>query len=334
MKYARIVYTDLNRSSTEYTNVGDWIQTFAVDELYKQMGIKKQDIIEINRDELALYKGEKCIVIMQGWFNQLNRKDFFPLSDYLIPVYIGFHRLEKKHLEQLKGKAIGCRDEATYRLFVNGNWNAYLSGCLTITFPRRLKTQHQTEIFFVDVPESLYEFVPSEIMKKSHKLTHELFDRENPEKDAKSILELYRDRAALVVTSRLHCAAPCMAMGIPVILTRNYFDDRYGWIDKYLKLYTPDKFKDIDWEVKDIDLETQKQLLCDIFRGQLFGEDVREKCLQITHFYINRDKCQLKASLLAKIYWKVCHYSPRLANFLRMRVLKRYTVIGKEIENQ
>ncbi len=34
---------------------------------------------------------------------------------------------------------------------------------------------------------------------------------------AKEIVESYGKKAALVVTKRIHCAMPCIAMGIPVI---------------------------------------------------------------------------------------------------------------------
>src|SRR5690606_3529899 len=36
---------------------------------------------------------------------------------------------------------------------------------------------------------------------------------------AQELLDYYREEAGLVVTSRIHCAMPCAAMGIPVVYT-------------------------------------------------------------------------------------------------------------------
>ena len=92
MKFARLVYNDKMNAITKYSNVGDWFQTFAVDCFYKSMEIEETNIIEINREDLTTYHGEKLIVIMQGWFNQLNKKDVFPISQDIIPIYFGLHR--------------------------------------------------------------------------------------------------------------------------------------------------------------------------------------------------------------------------------------------------
>jgi hypothetical protein len=36
-------------------------------------------------------------------------------------------------------------------------------------------------------------------------------------KYAQDLIEFYRDNARLIITTRLHCALPCIAMGIPVV---------------------------------------------------------------------------------------------------------------------
>jgi hypothetical protein len=36
-------------------------------------------------------------------------------------------------------------------------------------------------------------------------------------KYARDLIEFYRDNGRLVITTRLHCALPCIAMGIPVV---------------------------------------------------------------------------------------------------------------------
>ena len=105
---------------TMYTNVGDWFQTFAVDNLYRIAGVSQNDIIEINRCELKTYRGEKVVVILQGWFNKIGHNDVFPLSPDIIPIYIGLHRTQKLNIKSedfQNGCFVGCRDYATYKMF-------------------------------------------------------------------------------------------------------------------------------------------------------------------------------------------------------------------------
>ena len=71
-------------------------------------------------------------------------------------------------------------------------------------------------------------------------------------------LKALRDTAKLVVTSRLHIASPCLAMGIPVILAKKHFGDRFGFIDCFLPTYTPEKYNDIDWSPSPINFEEEK----------------------------------------------------------------------------
>ncbi len=60
---------------------------------------------------------------------------------------------------------------------------------------------------------------------------------------AKKYLERYA-KAKLVITSRLHCALPCLAFGTPVIFVHKNLDDpRFGGLKDYLKCYTPQEFK-------------------------------------------------------------------------------------------
>lgn len=54
MKYARLVYGKNNKqmSVVQYANLGDYFQTFAIDNIYKELQIKEEDIVTINRSEL------------------------------------------------------------------------------------------------------------------------------------------------------------------------------------------------------------------------------------------------------------------------------------------
>ncbi|MGU9957180.1 MAG: polysaccharide pyruvyl transferase family protein [Arenicellales bacterium WSBS_2016_MAG_OTU3] len=77
------------------------------------------------------------------------------------------------------------------------------------------------KIFIVDLDG----FLPlPESMRKSHEiefLTHacgNIYSHDAKMLLAQELLDRYKNEAELVITSRLHCALPCIAMGIPVLL--------------------------------------------------------------------------------------------------------------------
>lgn len=64
---------------------------------------------------------------------------------------------------------------------------------------------------------------------------------------AENLLSQY-EKAKLVITSRLHCALPCIAMGTPVIfLHKDPQDPRLGAINGYLKVYSQNNIHQVDW---------------------------------------------------------------------------------------
>lgn len=341
VKYARLVYgpNDLQSSKNQYANLGDYFQTYAIDHLYELMGISEDNIIEIDRSHLADYSGETCILPMQGWFGHIKGIDIYPLPDSIIPVYIGYHSVDKLHytdgaLTTLREHMpICCRDEATRDLMTSYGIEAYLTGCMTVTLPTR-EIQNGTTVFLVDAPDGIEEYIPESLRSSIEYITQEVpykctdsaSEIRRLDRMASNLLERYRTEAALVVTSRLHCAAPCLGMGIPVILARKYFDERYGWIEKYLSLYTPDHFSEIDWFPQVPDLSNIKphliKLACSILRGEPATQDMTV----INEFYEQRDKFQLNTPVYVKAYHYLHGRFPRLADFLRERLLQRFTV--------
>lgn len=65
---------------------------------------------------------------------------------------------------------------------------------------------------------------------------------------AEDLLDRYQ-RARLVVTSRLHCALPCVAMGVPVVfLHPNVRDRRFTAISRYLRVFSLTEIPEVNWE--------------------------------------------------------------------------------------
>ena len=134
MKYARLIY-GYNRCQSmnnQYANIGDYMQTFAIDELYEYMKIPQSDIINVGRQELVSYDGEEAILPMQGWFGYVKGLDIFPLSTKLKPVFFGYHSVDKRNYQNLelyrKNGPIGCRDESTYKIMQRKHIDSYISG--------------------------------------------------------------------------------------------------------------------------------------------------------------------------------------------------------------
>ena len=69
----------------------------------------------------------------------------------------------------------------------------------------------------------------------------------------------------MVVTSKLHVASPCLAMGIPVILAKNHFGDRFGFIDRLIPTYTSEHYSEIDWQPQPVDFEEDKNKIKQLF---------------------------------------------------------------------
>lgn len=343
MKYARINYSFAPNASknARILNVGDWFQTFAIDHIYSVMGIKKEDIVDVGRFTLNDEPQTQRVVLpLQGYFGHFGGEALFPINEQYKPVFLGYHSLSKENYEFLddykRNEPIGCRDEATYNILRRKGIDAFLSGCMTITLPRRPEDVKPDKVFLVDVPSEVREHMPKELSDRAVSVTHEIpvdpqADYHEAMKDceaiAKRMFEEYRDHAMLVVTSRLHCAAPCLAMGIPVIMVRKYFDERYGWIDRYTRLYTLDKLKEIDWYPEAVDLEAEKKRLIELASSMLRLSPNRELNDSVSRMYLSRDRSRIHTPLYVKAYWKVLSISPAIADTVRQK-LRRFSILG------
>lgn len=265
-------------------NLGDNIQTLAVkniiDKIYPNIEYEY-----IDRDNLINYNGAPAICIMQGWFSHNQSHTFFA-SKNIIPIYIGYHLEPAKEEDLLyllkyapnyfNNKTIGCRDTYTKQLFQNLNIPSYLSRCLTLTLPKITQNNDADIIYFVDVYEEYLKYIPKEFFKKYKKITQRGCDKGfndsyyigTSEKyyfeKAKNVFNEYKENAKLVITTCLHCAAPCLAMGIPVILF-SFLDNktRYTALKGILPIYTLKDLKNnkIDWSPKPVEIEDLKQAM-------------------------------------------------------------------------
>lgn len=322
MKYGVIVqnYGEKALQMSGY-NLGDGIQTFAVRKLYKDMKIPDELIQEISLDKLSTYDGDEYIIIpMLSMALGIGFAEF-PLPDKIIPVFISTHiaitELTPSQIEYLKAYApIGCRDEYSLKTMRRYGIPAYISGCITMIFDKIPDTVNKKDkkIFFIDTPKELEAYIPEEMKKDIIYSSHLLPIPKHPMTldEAEKLyylaveqLKEYKEKASLVVSSRLHALVPCMAMGIPVIGVFENISYRFSWLDKLLKLYTVKDFKNINWNPEPLECEELKCRLKQLFSSQLSATyEKYHKYYVISEFWENRSRAMYGnhyAELLLKI---------------------------------
>ena len=267
MKFANVLF-DGNRTGS--VNIGDDLQLVAIEHLYNCMGVDYKDVVRIKLSELSSYDGEYVILpISFPLYGYREGTNITMFSPKIIPVFLALSimsgNISDDECDYLRHfEPIGCRDYHTVKLLRRKNILAYLNGCMSATFPRIRKREAKEKVYFVDVPEEYYDYVPKELQEKGVKCSQVLNECLNPEAAIKNRLKEYADNAALVVTTRLHCAMPCVAMGIPVVLMKDKYSFRFPFISRYIHVYEKEEFGNIDWNPGVIDYEDKKQKILDV----------------------------------------------------------------------
>lgn len=314
MKYAIISYESkkLRLDGTDRINIGNLIQTIAVENLLKGFGVTDYVKLSIN-DVNSWPCDEELVLLVYGWnsFSDLTQFERLkiPFGSNVYPIFCGFN-LETPYIPEDakeyfdKYGPIGCRDEGTFNRLCQKGIDAYISGCFTALLPQREKNViEQTKIYFVDAPKELYEFVPKEIMCKAefetnmYHITRTCGSERITEEEMEICYQYANERlcdmakyACLVVTSRLHIASPCVAMGIPVILAKKNIDKRFAWLDKYIPLYSFSEWHKINWNPEMINYEKEKERMKQELKKLLFENDFEEAKKNIHNYYFDRNK--------------------------------------------
>jgi len=236
----------------EHFNVGDYIQSLAARQFLPQVDRT------LNREQLHVYDGPPLKLIMNGWY--MHHPEHWPPAPQIDPLLVSFHMTKRASatmltgagLEYLKGHRVGARDQATLELLHAAGVEAFFSGCLTLTLDKTYQHQTGDEVLIVDPlfkwqfwgrrKRILRQVLGRELVSQAHPLGHRYRAADYPTEEerfalADRLLQRYR-QARLVVTSRLHCALPCLAMGTPVVLVDAYVGakdrDRFGGLRSFL----------------------------------------------------------------------------------------------------
>lgn len=265
---------------SKMTNIGDIAQKLGVMDAYASAGIDAETLPRIYAYDLNAWQ-EDTAFIMSGYFDVYYRQNMFPIADKGHPFYLGFHCVDEKRMEEIQRQTrqplfIGCRDLASYRSMkrvFGPEIPVFMSGCFSLLQERRSEEPDQGKVMLVDVETGLIPYIPKELLAEGeyHTHIHPSFARDNGEADRMAVdyvrnwFAYLKKNAKLVITSRLHCALPCVAMGIPVVVARKYVDDteRYSGYEKLFPVYMPDEYDKIDWNPVVTDIEWLKQELRD-----------------------------------------------------------------------
>lgn len=312
MRYANLYWQCTETGQNYRVNIGDNLQFMAIKYLYKKMGIEDQ-IVELTTKEVKDYDGREYLILPLNWsfFDPAwMNGDMIAISPKIIPVFLAMTlgaRHEDKYFNKdniaylKKYEPIGCRDEVTRDILRQYGIDAYVNGCLTSILPYSESNERDT-VYFADVPIRLKEYIPESMYEKCSFVTHQKYYPKEINIDV-IINEViaqydeYRRKARLVVTSRLHAASPCMAMGIPVIFVKEIIDERFSWLDKYLVLYDMNKVakgeQKIEWSPAPIVYEDIKEKILNysIYRIQRAYEINSTQC-EISEWFEDRKKVE------------------------------------------
>ena len=204
-------------------NLGDEIQGFP--------GMQFLPFIDrfVQRDTITAFKSDGNVsMFFNAWWG--SEKASWPPPSNIYPVMLSVHiappRMGVKWAKHIgwakKHEPIGCRDSDTMKFLHDHGVQAFFTGCMTL-FMRNpnVGVKRSNKIYLVDLKSDVLQLLPREIQTRAEKVYHNL---KNPRQsdNTQRYTEAYKlirkyGQASVVVTQRIHCALPCVAMGTPVI---------------------------------------------------------------------------------------------------------------------
>jgi len=270
MKYALLEH---KHGDAGIVNYGDHIQSLAAEQYLPKLDfyVERDRLNKPDYPEGKIILNGWFTYAPENWPPNENLDPLF-VSFHLNPRFAPKLLSDPKNVAYLKRHApIGCRDYRTLDIMQKAGIDAYFSFCLTTTLDIKYKQKKTTEdIYFADVlydydqryvykadpkrvlyhlatgrifktmnlPKKnsiLRELVPKDVIEQAINVNH-FCDNKLPTPAiydiARNTLRNY-STAKMVVTSRIHCALPCLAMGTPVLFIFNGLDDDAGHLSRF-----------------------------------------------------------------------------------------------------
>lgn len=322
-------------------NIGDDVQSYATRRFLPRVDY----LVDRNHiDEFMPEKEEKVATIMNGWFLQYTLN--WPPSPYIKPLLVSMHftykdwfwdttdrayHLQGYGLEYLKQKEpIGCRDSHTMKLLNEKGVKTEYTGCMTLTLEPFEGIEKQDYICAVDVSEEVVnrirETTDMEVKVVTHIVPEDYYKLswEERMKNVEELLKLYQGARA-VISYRLHCALPCLALGTPtILLNEEYRNDRFGDYTKYIESCDERDFVSgkVKYDYRNIPVHSDE------------WKELRENLIKRCQKFVeeNKDKSEDVAESMIKIkdYSK---YVISKSNWLKEATLESYQRFQSEKES-
>jgi len=289
MKYTLFKHSQSNMG---IVNIGDHIQSCAAEQFLPKINFYvERDRLNAELDsEAKIIMNGWFTESPENWPPSEKLKPLF-VSFHLQPSSAKIILSKIENINYLKShEPIGCRDYKTVESLESAGIKAYFSFCLTTTLDINYKTnKNSNEILLVDPlynynfsrfskisfkealkkisvknlfkfknylnpPSNLNDFVPQNIINQANTINHDAdssLDNLELYSIAKSILKRYAE-AKLVITSRIHCALPCLALGTPVLFVldglsdENFHMSRLRGILDHVNILTKESKEEVD----------------------------------------------------------------------------------------
>ena len=256
MKYGLLSYTE----NEQFFNVGDNIQSLAAKQFLPKVDeyVNREKLEEYSGDPLKMILNGWFTHNIHHWVPS-DKIDPLFVSFHMNNTAAPFMLSEKGIAYLKKHQPIGCRDQFTVDTLMEKGIEAYFTGCLTLTLDTYKvdDSLRGEDIYIVD---PLYGYTTNKKVVRNYKtlirsvLSGKIFELGKRKKHLDTIIDSsllesaiyvnqepparkYTDvekfemaedllrkyaKAKLVITSRIHCALPCLAMGTPVIFINGF----------------------------------------------------------------------------------------------------------------
>lgn len=256
MKYGLLTYVENKR----FFNVGDNIQSLAAKQFLPNIDVflNREKLGDYKGEPVKLIMNGWFTHNTHNWVPSEDIDPVFVsfhMNNTAAPAMLS----EKGIAYLKKHEPIGCRDQFTADTLKAKGIDAYFTGCLTLTLDSYKvdDSERGEDIYIVDPlysyprPEKIFyntkhtiknilngtvfqlnkknkhlkNFIGKDVLDTAEFINQEPPSNQYSDKEkfemAEALLRKYA-KAKLVITSRIHCALPCLALGTPVIFVNGF----------------------------------------------------------------------------------------------------------------
>lgn len=256
MKYGLLKYDE----NEQVFNVGDNIQSLAAKQFLPHVDqlVNREKLGEYKGDKIKMILNGWFTHNAKNWVPSSDIDPLFVsfhINNTAAPLMLS----EEGVAYLKKYEPIGCRDQYTTDLLISKGIKAFFTGCLTLTLDSYKvdDSQREDKIYIVDPlygyttkrkvfrnyktflrsiqsgkilavgkrEKHLKNFISDKVLQSAIYINQEppakTYSHDEKFQMAEDLLHQYA-KAKLVITSRIHCALPCLALGTPVIFINGF----------------------------------------------------------------------------------------------------------------